>query len=445
MSQRSLQDALRSAETPVEYLRGWGWGRFSNIAEEYTHWIEEQRSWRESCALMDLSYHMADFQIEGPDALDLLSTYSANGYANFEVGQAKQLVVANPDGYFIGDAILFHLDDDEFLAVGPAAGLNWLSYQAETGDHDVTAELRGRPVSTGEDPVYYRFQVQGPNAAPVMEGVADEPLPDIPFFNFDEISIDGNSVTALRHGMAGEPGYELFGPYADGDEVKKAILDAGEEFDIRRVGSDSYTSVVVESGWISLPVPAIFDGEEMKDYREWLSARQGTISIGGSFHSEDISDYYLTPIELGYGRFIDFDRDFVGKEALKQESGNPDREKVTLEWDANDVLEIFGSLFGSEETYKYADLPTPRWAACQYDEIVSNGETVGVTNWTSYSSNAREMLSLGVIDTEYSEPGTEVTIVWGEPEWSPNPEVERHALKEVNATVAPAPYVEHQR
>jgi len=445
MRGQSLAQALETASSPVEYLRGWGWGRFTKLPDEYTNWIEEQRAWRETCALMDLSYHMADFEVSGPDAIELLSRYSVNNYRDFKVGTAKQLVVANPNGKFIGDAILFHLDEDEFLAVGPAAGLNWLEYQVDTGDFDVSAELRGRPVSTGDDPKYFRFQVQGPNALDVMQDAVDDSLPATGFFNVDELSILGRPVNALRHGMAGEPGYELFGPYDDGEAIKDAILGVGEEYGIRRVGGKSYVTVVVESGWVSLPVPAIYDGEAMADYREWLSAKRGTISIGGSFDSNDISDYYLTPVELGYGRFIDFDHDFVGKDALKEEMENPQRKKVTLVWDRDEVVDVFASLFEDGETKKHMEMPTPRWAACQYDEVLKGGETAGVTAWTSYSYNEREMLSLAIVDVEHAEPGTEVAIRWGEPEGSPNPEVERHTTTAVRATVAPAPYVEDRR
>jgi len=446
MSEKSLAQTLESAESPIEYLRGWGWGQFTKIPDEYTHWIEEQRAWRESCALMDLSYHMADFEVTGPDAVDLFADYSANGYEGFDVGKAKQLVVASPEGYFIGDAILFRLAEDHLLGVGPAAGLNWLDYQADVGDYDVSAELRGRPVSTGEDPKYFRYQVQGPDALDVMKDVTDDPLPKTKFFNFDELSIDGRSVNALRHGMAGESGYELFGPYEEGEAVKEAILAADEDYGIRRVGGKTYVTVVVESGWVSLPVPAIYhDTEEMRAYREWLSAKRGTISIGGSFDPEDITDYYLTPVELDYGRFIDFDHDYVGKEALEAEIEDPQRTKVTLEWNAEDATEVFGSLFDDGETAKYMEMPTPRWAACQYDEVLVDGEHAGVAVWTSYSYNERELLSLAVVDVEHADPGTEVTIRWGEPEGSPNPQVERHEMTEVRATVAPAPYVEDRR
>ncbi len=57
----------------------------------------------------------------------------------------------------------------------------------------------------------------------------------------------------------------------------------------------------------------------MRAYREWLPADgyEGTGSLGGSFYSDDIADYYLTPHDLGYWPFVKFDHDFVGREALQ--------------------------------------------------------------------------------------------------------------------------------
>ena len=63
----------------------------------------------------------------------------------------------------------------------------------------------------------------------------------------------------------------------------------------------------------------MYTGEKMKRYREWLPAAsyEATGSIGGSF-SKNIEDYYVTPYEMGYGSFIKFDHDFIGRQALER-------------------------------------------------------------------------------------------------------------------------------
>ena len=49
----------------------------------------------------------------------------------------------------------------------------------------------------------------------------------------DDAASPGKDVRALRHGMAGQPGWELFGPWEDGEAVHEALVDAGEEFGMR--------------------------------------------------------------------------------------------------------------------------------------------------------------------------------------------------------------------
>jgi vanillate/3-O-methylgallate O-demethylase len=169
-------------------------------------------------------------------------------------------------------------------------------------------------------------------------------------------------------------------------------------------------------------------------------------SIGGSFYSDDITDYYLTPYDLGYGRFVDFDHDYVGREALREMADNPRREKVTLVWNGEDVSRVCSSLFEDGDTAKYIDLPLSNYATLQYDKASRDGRTVGISTYTGYSYNERAMLSLACIDVEHSEPGTEVTVVWGEEEGGTSkPTVERHVQTEIRATVAPAPIAEFAR
>jgi glycine cleavage system aminomethyltransferase T len=442
---RSLEAAIRAAESPVELLRDLGVGRFTALPDEFTNWIEEQRAWRETCALFDLSYHMSDLELSGPDAVDVLSDLAVNRVEGWEYGQAKQLVVCNPAGYFIGDGILTHLGEEHVLSVGPQAAHNWIEYHVETGDYDATAEVRGRPVATGDDPKFFRYQVQGPTAIDVMHEAIDEPLGDLSFFNFAETAIDDVDIRALRHGMAGEPGFEFWGAYDRHEAVLQSVLEAGKDHGIRRIGARSYQVTAVLSGWMPLPVPAIYDSDALRDYREWLPEKRGLVSIGGSFDSADITDYYVTPFELGYGRHVDFDREFVGREALIEHGENQARRKVTLVWNPDDVVEGYGTLFRDGDTAKFMDLPTPRTAACHYDTVRKGGEPVGVSKWMNYEYNERSMLSLALVDVEHSEPGTELTVVWGEAGGDANPQVERHVATEIDATVALVPYIEDRR
>ena len=66
-------------------------------------------------------------------------------------------------------------------------------------------------------------------------------------------------------------------------------------------GARAYASNTLESGWIPSPLPAIYTGEELRGYREWLPADgyEATNALAGSFVSDDIEDYYLEPVGAG--------------------------------------------------------------------------------------------------------------------------------------------------
>jgi len=115
---------------------------------------------------------------------------------------------------------------------------------------------------------------------------------------------------------------------------------------------------------------------------------------------------------------------------------------VTLVWNPHDAARVVGSLFfGGEDPIKYVDFPSAVYSMLPYDKVLKGGNTIGVSTWTGYSHNERAMLSLAVIDKEYSQPGTELTFVWGEEGGgSSKPTVERHRQAEVGVTVAPVPY-----
>ena len=451
MSPQNLEDLLRSAKSPVAMLRDSQIGpyAFPVVAPEYTNWRDEQRAWRETCALFDQSHHMTDLHVSGRDALKVLSGLAVNRFRNFKVDQAKQFIACNHDGYVIGDAIVFYLDEDRLSLVGRPSALNWVQYHVETGTYAASAERDERSAVNRAARRSFRYQIQGPNVRQVMEKLTGAAPPDIRFFDMGVFTIAGRSVRALRHGMVGQPGWELFGPWEHGEEVREAILEAGEPYGIRRVGSRAYPTTCLESGWIPSPVPAVYVGDELKAYRQWLSVKsyEATASLGGSFYSDDITDYYLSPYDLGYGAFVKFDHDFIGRAALEKMAGSPHRTKVTLVWNGDDVARVLGSLFRrGGDIAKYIDLPLANYATLPFDTVLKDGRTAGVSTYTGYSYNERAILSLAALDRGVATPGTEVTVVWGEEGGgSSKPTVERHVQAEIRATVAPAPYAEAAR
>ncbi|MEH0108579.1 aminomethyl transferase family protein [Tersicoccus sp. MR15.9] len=451
MAPKNLQDVLDASANPVELLRTSQIGSYIYpvVPADFQNWIKEQTAWRDTAVLYDQSHHMDNLFLEGPDAIKLISATAINSTATFPVNKAKQYVPTTAAGHVIGDGILFHEADDEYVYVGRSPAANWLLYHGETGgyrDLDITVDRRSpsRPYGHEVNRRYYRFQIQGPNAWPVIEKLNGGPVEQLKFFTMATMQIDGTTVRTLRHGMAGAPGLELWGPYEDHDRIRDAIVAAGAEFGLVPVGSRAYPSNTLESGWIPSPLPAIYTGEAERGYREWLPADsyEATGTLAGSFVSENIEDYYRTPWELGYGSFVKFDHDFIGRDALEKIDKETQRKKVTLAWNAEDMTKLFGSLFDVDGPhYKFFDLPLANYGSANYDSVVdADGTVVGQSMFTGYSANERRALSLATVDANVPE-GTELSVIWGEPNGGTSKAaVEPHEQLPIRAVVSPVPY-----
>jgi vanillate/3-O-methylgallate O-demethylase len=455
MTPTNLQELLDETAGTVDLLRNAQIGAYIYpvVPYEFSNWRREQRAWRETAVLFDQSHHMVNLFLRGPGALKLISDTGINSVANFPVNMAKQFVPCTPAGHVIGDGILFHLDDEEFVWVGRAPVANWLSYQAEAGGYDVEVEKDdrspGRPYGKAVTRAFWRFQIQGPNAWPVIEKVNGGPVEQLKFFRMATMNVAGEQVRTLRHGMAGAPGLELWGPYETYDKVRDAILEAGSEFGLEPCGARAYASNTLESGWIPSPLPAIYTGDDLRGYRQWLGADsyEATNALAGSFVSEDIEDYYLNPWELGYGQFVKFDHDFIGRDALAEIDADAQRRKVTLAWDAEDVDKIFASLFDTgAQGYQFFDLPIANYGSSNFDSVIdADGKVLGFSMFTGYSANEKRALSLATLDPGV-EIGTEVHVVWGEPDGGTRKRtVEPHKQLNVRAVVSPVPYSEVAR
>ncbi|MDR7415231.1 MAG: aminomethyl transferase family protein [Armatimonadota bacterium] len=454
---RSLEDLLREAGYDVVSLlrrnnparrTGSTFGEFSRVPAQVSGWFEETKAWRTTVALFDQSHHMTNLFLKGPDALSLLRWLGVNTFQNFAPGRAKQLLVCNDEGYVIRDAVLFYLEKDLFKLVARPPALNWVQFHAESGTFNVTVERDERSsFNPSGRRKLYRFQLQGPNAPKLLEKLNGGPLPEIPFFHFGSIRIGNRTAWALHHGMAGVAGMEIFGPWEEAEEVKATILEAGQEFGLREAGHRAYLVSIVETGWVPLPVPAIYTGERLRPYREWLSADslEATGSLGGSFWGTRIEEYYLTPWDLGYGHLVKFDHDFVGKEALEEKARDPRRKKVTLVWNKEDVLQkIFRPLFEGGTRGRFIDLPLVGYATWHYDKVVSQAGTwIGFSSFGAYSANEHAILTVGVVDREFAEPGTEVVVIWGE--GGRGDEEDPEVPVEIRATVGPVPFSEAAR
>lgn len=172
------------------------------------------------------------------------------------------------------------------------------------------------------------------------------------------------------------------------------------------------------------------------------SSFDGAAALGGSFVSESICDYYFTPWDLDYGRLIRFDHDFVGRAALEEMAKKPHRKKVSLVVNATDAMEIYRSQMIPGRNGKGMEMPSAHYAAYPYDAVYdANGNCVGVSTYAAFLAPDNCWVTLAVVDSAVAVNGTELTILWGEPNGGSNrPTVERHVQMEMRGTVSGWPF-----
>ena len=458
MTKPSLQALIDEAGGSLAYLRGTKFQRRDNpslspplvipqIPYEFTAWEREQRAWRESVCLMDQSHHMQAAIVKGPDARAFLSHLACNNLANANPSRAFQIICTSPDGNMIGDGILLQSENDEFSAVGPMI-TNWLIYNGEVLDFDVEVELdaRSRIYANGFETKRpdCRYQIQGPKAWALIEKLNGGPVTDVPFFNVTHMSVAGVPMRALRHGMAGSAGLEIWGPWDQRDRIRDTILREGDEFGIVEVGAAAYCSSGIESGWIQAVLPDIYTGEATRKYREWLDvdALESLIRLTGSQSRPSLEGYYRTPHDLGYGRFVHFDHEFVGRDALMAKAETAPLQKVSLAWDPEDTGRLMKEMLMPEgQDVKMLHLPVIHDKIdVNYDRMTFEGKEAGTAHYTAYLATERAMLTLALVD-EQLKIGDEVVLTWGELGGGWNGfETPKNDPFEIRAIVSPAPY-----
>ncbi|AJE38822.1 aminomethyltransferase family protein [Streptomyces nodosus] len=441
MTTLSLQDGIDEAGSPVGLLWKPGAEPWTPevVAREYVGWRREQAAWHEGVALLNLSHHMYDMWIEGPDATRVLADYGANDFERFAVGQAKQYVPVTRHGNIVTDGILSREGEEAYILSGVPASQHWVQYHAERGGYDVSfvtdPSSAFRP--GGGDPKLFRYQIQGPLALELIARVFGGPIPETKFFHSTPVTLDGRAFKALRHGMAGQAGYEFIGPWEHAGHVHEAFLKAGEPLGLVQVGALAYATPSVESGWVPSPVPGIYSDPDLAEYRTWLPlfGIEGKRPLNGSFFSENIDDYYVSPYELGYGKMIHFGHDFQGRDALLKAKGDGGlRRKVTLVLDPDDVRRVVG---GGEDPGFVLSYARQR--------VETSAGLAGVTMQTASIDPVGAVLSQALIDAAHAEPGTEVVVVWGE---HPGPGTDPEAdlgFPRIRATVQPSPFDRHAR
>lgn len=272
-------------------------GKFTEFAGfempiQYSSIFEEHLTVRKAVGLFDVS-HMSNIWITGEDATKLLSLATVTDATKIGNKQSQYTEILKEDGTIIDDTIFMHLDDDKYMII-PNAGMNvivtkWLNEQVKK------YKLKAKAEDVSRD--FIILAIQGPKSRETLQKLTDFDLNLVKFFGCQYIKIAGIDCIISHTGYTGELGYEL-----EIDRANKAkivfnkILESGKEFNIKPIGLGARDTLRLEKCFM-------LAGNEFQGGR--------------------------TPLEATLGWTINWDHNFIGKEALLAQKEKGSYEKIT--------------------------------------------------------------------------------------------------------------------
>ncbi|KAJ3529058.1 hypothetical protein NM208_g9928 [Fusarium decemcellulare] len=375
---------------------------------------------------------------EYTDAKAFFEFISTNQWPDFKPGQAKHAIFCQENGKIVGDGLVLMLAENDFLFTsGP--GTVWATYQLHYGRKKFDASLH---LVTDD---WCLLQVQGPKSIELMDEITDKGVRDIKFMHWKTLSIDGVEFMCLRQGVSGELGFEIWGPMKDAKKIFTSVFEQGKKYGIRRLGARAKCVNHTEAAFATPAIDFIPAVHEPADSEELVKFRQYTRDINFDFerylssaygsYGSDPRLYHFTPFDLGWGRLVNFDHEFIGRDALSGIKDSPPNKLVTLVWNKEDVIDVFASLF-RPESFEYMEMPRNLLGAVNGSTVSIGGKVIGCAVSRCYSYWFKDTISLAIIKTEDAVIGTDVEVTWGS---AGSPQ------KIIRAVVQPAPYKEDKR
>ena len=237
-------------------------------------------------------------EVTGEDAAVFLDYIYPNPMVNLEVGRARYTTMLDEEAEIIDDVIIFRIEDNKFWisTLFIKELIPWLD--DHKGDYNVSY--------TNITRTQHMYTIQGPKSLEMINTFLSKPVDDLKFFSIEDNDIEGIPVKVYRGGFTGEKlGYEIYISAEKREFLKEKLKEASAKFDAHEVTEFQIMA------W-TLPTEA------------------------GYYYMRDLR--HCNPFEVGLESGIDWNKDFVGKDALLtiKEAG-ASREMVGFTMDEVDI------------------------------------------------------------------------------------------------------------
>jgi aminomethyltransferase len=332
--------------------------------DRFTDPVEEYWSMRNNAGLWDVTGEEV-VEITGPDAMTLVARCLPRKLGRLKDDMGLFAFLTYPHGGVVEDGIITRFNDRKLWWVGgPGPAEVWLAANAYGLDVEVCSYL---------DQIHL-CAVQGPKSRDILQAATDKDLSAVPWFGMIEARVCGIDTVITRTGFTAELGYDLHIAVDQALEVYQGLREVGE------------------------PHGMVLCGSQAMNIRRMEAA---ILNIGTEI------DWTTTPLELGWDRMIDWDRDFIGKEALTNQRDNGVKRHI-----AGLTLEGKTVAKGS-------------------DTVLYNGVKVGTISSAMWGPTIEKSIALCMLDTPAWQDGTSLTVATD--------------TGAIAATVTPLPFFDAER
>jgi aminomethyltransferase len=246
---------------------------------EYSGITKEHIAVRTTAGLFDVS-HMGEFDIHGPEALDLIQHVTTNDASRLADGQAQYSAMTYAQGTVVDDVLVYRHNSDHFMVVVNAANIR-KDFEWINSHNRVDATVDDITDRTA------LLALQGPKAVDILQSLTALPLQNLAYYHFARAKVFNVDAIVSRTGYTGEDGFELYLSADQSELVWNRIIEAGSKFGLLPAGLGARNTLRLEAKYL--------------------------------LYGNDI-DGTTTLLEAGLGWIVKFEKtDFIGREALLQQ------------------------------------------------------------------------------------------------------------------------------
>ena len=219
-----------------------------NMPIEFTGINDEHMTVRNGAGVFDVS-HMGEIWVKGPKALGLLQRITTNDVAKLYDGKVQYSCMPNGRGGIVDDILVYRVDAETYMLCVNAANIDkdWAHICAEGKAFGMEAG-HGKELYNASDEIC-QLAVQGPLAMKIVQKMCAEPVEEMEYYTFKKMPVAGCDAILSITGYTGSGGCEIYVANEDGDELWKALWEAGEEFGLKNIGLGARDTLRLEKGF----------------------------------------------------------------------------------------------------------------------------------------------------------------------------------------------------